>query len=57
MTPELETYIKAKETLLVEQFKVKLDFYDLAALVRCSTESSVDMAARKILKKKWGDKT
>lgn len=52
MTPELESYIIEKERLLTEEFRLKLNFYDYAELVKCTTESSVDKAARRITKRK-----
>lgn len=53
MTPELVSYINQKERMLTKQFMVHLNREDIDAFNRCTTFSSVDVAARKILKKHW----
>lgn len=53
MTPELRDYIDYKIELLSKEFKVKLKSKDKASFNRCTTVSSVDMAAREILIRKW----
>ena len=52
MTPEIAEYINEKKRLLTEEFCVVLTLGDMLQLKRCTTFSSVDVACRKILKRK-----
>lgn len=53
MKPELEMYINEKERMLTKQFMVNLNSEDVRIFKKCTTISSVDVAARKILLKHW----
>ena len=53
MSPELKSYIKTKEKLLTDEFKLYLNEEDHKAFMLCTTFASVDVAARKITIRKW----
>ena len=53
MSPELKNYIKTKEKLLTDEFKLYLNEEDHKVFMLCTTFTSVDVAARKITIRKW----